>query len=251
MPKLTLTDKKKLSKCYCDSLFKLYYEDNLISDKEMNDFISDVLLLNNYFSLYEWKKIPISRKSDIIFKLISCEIKESDRSEGFNLSPITILWIRMHFSHSKIYGSNTRSPINIYNLDHFPVLEYSIREVIKKVITIYIDVPDFIKTMAIEERKRIFSQIFNTYYAEDIKDPVIRSDIRTRLNNIKENKNNPEETYQYIYYKYFKKKSPKFVKIYFNYVPDNTADEDYKTIAQKVFDYKLNYFRKKIILNKI
>jgi hypothetical protein len=248
MARLSEFEKRRLAKYYCCCLLNLY-ETGKIDENQMEVVITDILILKKLLVSFEWKKLSSDQKLNVISQYLK---KPTDF-----FSPLTLAWIKLHLAHEERQTDDKVDKLTkmILKMDHFPVLERSVREVEKHIITVFVEVPDYIEVT--EERQKKIKQIFKVLLTTDALTAAQKREIWAILGNL--NFKVSDGTYKKITDQYFNLQKSCYVKVFISVSKSNRdssvtgidIDDEYKNFATHLFDYKLNLFRKNVLRKKI
>ena len=195
MAKFLESEKRRLSSSYVQSLIKLF-ERGVIPESEMDLIVEDIEALNKIIQKIIWKDLTYLTNR---FSLSNEEIRKLIERSVFPslMSDYTKGWLREQIMRN-----------------HFTIIDRSIKTILKKILLIDIEVPEYI---AIDESRRakIFSFI-KKYYQEKI----------------------------------FSNGKIAFIKLHFNHVKSITkfeVDDDYKRLANQLFDFEIKIVEKKLL----
>jgi hypothetical protein len=195
MAKFLESEKRRLSNNYVQSLLSLF-EKGIIPESEMDKIVEDIETLSKVFQKVLWKDLTYMSSR---FSMTNEEIKNVlERS----IYPVLLSEYSKQWLNEQILRN------------HFTIIERSVKNLLKKVLILDIELPEYI-TIDDTKKNKIYNFI-KRYYKEKI------------LNNGK------------IF----------FIKLHFNHVKTITKfeiDEDFKRLANQLFDFEINIIEKNLL----
>ena len=195
MAKFLESEKRRLSNHYIQSLISLF-EKGTIPESEMDKIVDDIETLSEILPKVLWKDLTyMTTRFSLTNEEIAVVIERS-------VYPVLLSDYTKHWLKEQILRN------------HFTIIERSVKNLLKKILILDIELPEYIKID--DSRKTKISNFVKHFYKEVV------------INNGKIS----------------------FIKLHFNHVKTVTKfeiDEDFRKLANQLFDFEINIIEKNLL----